>query len=83
MFDVSLIAACKSSTELLSLLNVPALRSRSWEILKVLPVTSSAPAVPTVRLSEKDRVPPVEEMDPDESYNALPRVKFTFFVSMA
>ena len=35
MFDVSLIAPCKSSTELLSLLNVPLLRSRSWETLKV------------------------------------------------
>jgi len=66
----------------LSLLNVPLLRSRAPLTLKVLPVTSSAPAVPRVRLSEKDRVPPVEVMDPDVSDNAFPRVKFAFFVSM-
>ena len=34
-------------------------------------MTSSAPAVPRVRPPEKDRVPPVEVMDPDVSDNAF------------
>jgi len=66
-----------------ALLNVPLLRSRAPLTLKVLPLTSTSPEEPRVRPPEKDRVPPVEVMDADVSDNACPRVKFTFFVSMA
>ena len=75
LLDESVAAPSNFSTELLLLLNVPALRSRFWLMLKVLPVTSSAPSAPRVSPPSKNRMPPVEVIDPESSCRALESVR--------
>ena len=63
----SVVAAFKFSLELLLVVNVPALKSKTPPELKVLSVISSVPAAPSVIAPPKLRVPPVEVMEPEFS----------------
>ena len=51
-------------------------------MLKVLPVTSSAPSAPRVSPPSKNRMPPVEVIDPESSCRALESVRLEALVSI-